>query len=68
MIVLLYAYIAGIVIWVLGLLVVVYHVFKFAVPGDATKKSLVVFLIFTALAILFSLYLMSGIDWSAKLI
>lgn len=54
-----------ILMWLLGVGVAAYHVFKYGLPGDATKTALWVFLGFAALVFLVVIYFISGINWSA---
>jgi hypothetical protein len=55
----------AIVLWLVGLAIYGYHVFAYGLPKDATIKSLYALVLISALALLVSVYYVSGFNWGA---
>jgi hypothetical protein len=63
MTILLITYLLFILIWLIGVATAAYHVFKYRLPGDTTLKAFWIFLIFSMLALLFVVFVVSGANW-----
>jgi hypothetical protein len=63
MTIVLIVYLLMVLVWLIGVGVVAYHVFKYRMPGDVTVKAFWAFLVVSMATLLFVVYFISGADW-----
>lgn len=63
MTIILIIYLVFILLWLLGVGIAAYHVFKYRLPGDATVKAFWIFLVISMALLLYVVFVISGVNW-----